>query len=154
MTLFKMSKVSPVFCVSILAPDNSPIFLEKYIEDENLELDTAIFESLSFTGKRSTFRTPSATNEKFVGCISKTPKYQAWGYQASLHYKLVIITNGKHNLAESSMKQCFEAVSDALLGAIRNPFYSPFSQISAEDFSKKIRSCCEVIRVLPQPASV
>lgn len=149
-----MSKGTPAVCVAVLAPDNAPIFLEKYAEDENLELESLIFDSIAFNGNKSTFKAPVVPGERFVGCVSKTQKYQIWGYQASLHYKIVIITSGKYNVTETSVKQCFEAIADALIGAVRNPFYSPFSQISSDDFSKRVRTVCELIRIIPQSTTV
>ena len=123
-----------IVCVAVFGPDNSPLFIEKRLDDSNsLKLESLLYSALFQT------RPPTKQND-FSGCIQKADQYQIWGYQASLKYRLLIITKEVQGalMPPSRVKDFCEKVRDCVFDAILNPFYSPFSPFTSVRFKSQI----------------
>lgn len=131
-----------IACISIIGPDNNPILIEKYCEEsQNQEIDTLLFCSLDYfeqpqnTGSKKPIKN---TNDRFLGNIQTSDRFQIWGYRASLGYKIIILTVHITSIPDNAMKSICEKVRDVLFDSLMDPFYQPFALIESSRVISKI----------------
>ena len=131
-----------IACISIIGPDNNPILIEKYCEEsQNQEIDTLLFCSLDYfeqpqnTGSKKPIKN---TNDRFLGNIQTSDRFQIWGYRASLGYKIIILTVHITSIPDNTMKSICEKVRDVLFDSLMDPFYQPFALIESSRVISKI----------------
>lgn len=131
-----------IACISIIGPDNNPILIEKYCEEsQNQEIDTLLFCSLDYfeqpqnTGSKKPIKN---TNDRFLGNIQTSDRFQIWGYRASLGYKIIILTVHIISIPDNAMKSICEKVRDVLFDSLMDPFYQPFALIESSRVISKI----------------
>lgn len=146
-----MSQQNPIIaCISIIGPDNKPLLIEKYCqENDELEIDTLLFCSLDYFEQiNQPNRKPALkANERFLGNIQTSDRFQIWGYKAGLGYKIVILTSSQSSVQEVVMKSLCEKIKDILIDSFMDPFYQPFAMIESEAVIQKIGDVAKNITV-------
>ena len=141
-----------IACVSIMSPDNNPIFIQKYgNEIEELEMDSLIFCSLDFfetkVGHKSTSK-----NDSYLGNIQNSDQFQVWGFKPGLNYKIIILTyHTQAIIPYQTMISTFKKIQDLLFNAFMNPFYVPFSLLDSNSrFKDMVQTIVNTFPVPPE----
>ena len=140
--------MSQVACIAVVGPDNNPILIRKYCdEQQEMELDSLLFCSLDHFDPQSNQK-KSGSKERFFS-ISTSDRFQIWGYRAALQYKIIVLTLNGANIQDAAMKSICEKTRDVLFDAIMDPFYSPFAMIEAGDVVKRIDDIAATLTATP-----
>lgn len=130
-------------CLSIIGPDNSLLYIKKYLsgsdlnDETDLEMDLAVYSALEFMPQAKTF----SQFKRFFGLINPNlnDKYNCYGYKAPLGYKIVVlILNVQNQPNQSNILNLCEKVKEELFHSFRNPFYTPFSPITSPSLTDHI----------------
>lgn len=143
-------------CLSIIGPDNSLLYMKKYVsgndlnDETDLEMDITIFSSLEFMPQGKTFG--QIKKERFSGFINQSQnqseKYNCYGYKAPLGYKIIVLLlNVQNQPNQSNIQTLCDKVKEELFHSFWNPFYSPFSPITSPSFIEKIDKLVKSINV-------
>lgn len=139
--------ISPVVCVSIIAPDGSPIYLRKYQnstsnlstppQNDDLEIESLIFNSLLAIQKQNLFFNiktlpPPLQSHVFEVSVNSRSSLSVYTARFPLKYTLLIITNRKV-MIESVAKKWSTMIADELFARIADPFYTPFSPLDKSE---------------------
>lgn len=143
----------PFACISIIAPDGSPIYLRKYQnstanptssqQNDDLEIESLIFSSLLAIKKQNIFlniRTlaPPVQSHVFPVPVNSRSSLSVYTARFPLKYTLILVTTRKL-MNESSYQKLSCMIADELFGRIADPFYSPFSPLDkSEQFNTNI----------------
>lgn len=133
-----------VACVAIIGPDDNPILIRKYChESQEMELDALLFCALDYfvpqaKAKERGKDKDRKNDDRFLGNINTSDRYQTWGYKAALRYKIIVVTVHLNSVQDGPIKQLCERLSDALFDAIMDPFYQPFVMIEAPNVLAKV----------------
>ena len=130
---------SGVACVSIIGPDDSLMFIDKYTSSNTLDLDYLVFCSLDHFPVSKAHK--AGKGEKVVVEIPLNhQEYCVWGYRSSLKYRIIIVSQITFVGIDASLRSYFEKIKDYLFEALTNPFYNPFSPIRSTIFQNRIQS--------------
>lgn len=133
-----------VYCLSIIGPDDSLLYIKKYTsntnsnEDFDLELDATIYSARKLMPQKNTY----GKKYGFLGLVNhnQIEHINCYGYKASFGYKIIVLLpNNQIQQKESSTIQTLcEKIKDELFRSFMNPFYTPFSPISSPILKEKI----------------
>lgn len=138
---------SPVACISIIAPDGSPIYLRKYQnspsnsspsqQNDDLEIESLIFTSLRTIRKQNLFFNvntlpPPLQSHVFEILMNSRSSLSVYTARFPLKYTLLIITTRKVT-SEAVTRKWSCMIADELFARIADPFYTPFSPLDKSD---------------------
>ncbi|KAK8863881.1 hypothetical protein M9Y10_011572 [Tritrichomonas musculus] len=134
---------SPVACISIIAPDGSPIYLRKYQnsqspsspQHDDLEIESIIFNALLTIRTQNLFLTIKTLPPPIQSHPIELPSFSRLSVYATkfpLKYTLLVITTRKV-IIEPSVRKWSLLIADELFSRIADPFYSPFSPLDKSE---------------------
>jgi hypothetical protein len=146
-----MKTGNQVQCIAVIGPDNTPILVQKYCEEnQEFEIDTLLFCSLDYFDRQLPQARPMprlSGGSNFLGNVQTSDRFQIWGYRAPLSYKIVILTSHLSNPQDGPVKALCENVKTVLFDCMMDPFYTPFSVIEARNVLARINLLAERFQV-------
>ena len=163
---------SPAACISIIAPDGSPIYIRKYQppttqstsnnmpltpqisnNSDDLQVESVIFDSLQQIRKfklLSVNRSQQQSIPQIITVPSSSDDYYVFACPTSLKYLIIILTFKQFAPVDITIKRCAVSVSEQLFQRINDPFYQPFSNLdNSAAFNKIMDESAAIIRSQP-----
>uniref|UniRef100_U5EV47 Trafficking protein particle complex subunit 2-like protein n=1 Tax=Corethrella appendiculata TaxID=1370023 RepID=U5EV47_9DIPT len=128
-------------CISIIAKNNSPLYIATADLDKEIELQYRVNASLDVVEEKCLQKQTPDSRDLYLGLLYATETYKIYGYVTNTKVKFIIIIDSSNtSFRENEVRTMFRNLHNLYSDAVCNPFYIPGEQLTSKNFDKNVRS--------------